>query len=166
MDILEFASKREHEISRSYHQLAAKAPHQGIRNVLEMLASEEDNHVRIIEQMKQRTSPDRRETTVLEDGQVLLKKIQASQKKIKVEADELALYQEARDLEHEKEQYYRQKTAQAENPEQQTIFEALAREEHSHYVLMDNLCDLLARSGTYLEDAEFSHIDNYVDDDF
>lgn len=166
MDILEFAAKREREISKSYQQLAAKAPHQGIRHVLELLASEEDGHIEMIEQMKQRTPSGRRQTSVLEDGQVLLKKIRATQKKIEIEADELALYQEARDIEQEKELYYRQKAAQAESAEQRAIFGALAEEERSHYELMDNLCKLLARPKTYLEDAEFSHIDNYVEEGY
>ncbi len=146
MDILEFALEREREIGQFYHRLAGRMAHPGVRNVLEMLAVGEETHAHIIEQMKRRLPAELRETDILDDGEVLLQRIRDSEEQIDVNADELLLYQRARDIEHEKERYYRQKACLVEDPVQQTIFEELAREEHKHYVLMDNLCDLLTRT--------------------
>ncbi|MFC1760782.1 hypothetical protein ACFL6U_01725 [Planctomycetota bacterium] len=59
--------------------------------------------------------------------------------------------------------YYRQKAQLAEDPVHETIFDELAREEYKHYVLMDNLCDLLRRTKTHIADAEMSHVADYVE---
>jgi rubrerythrin len=163
MDILEFALEREREIGRFYHRLAERMPHAGVRNVLEMLAVGEETHAHIIEQMKHQLPADLRETDVLDDGEVLLKRIRDSEEKIDMNADELLLYRQARDIEHEKELYYSQKARLTDDPVQQTIFEELAREEHKHYVLMDNLCDLLTRTRSHIADAEMNHIPEYVE---
>lgn len=163
MDILEFAIEREREIGQFYHRLAERMPHAGVRNVLEMLAVGEETHAHIIEQMKHQLPAELRETDVLDDGEVLLKRIRDSEEKIDLNADELLLYQQARDIEHEKERYYSQKARLTDDPVQQTIFEELAREEHKHYVLMDNLCDLLTRTRSHIADAEMNHIPEYVE---
>lgn len=157
MDILEFALEREREIGQFYHRLAERMPHAGVRNVLEMLAVGEETHAHIIEQMKRQLPAELRETDILDDGEVLLQRIRDSEEQIDMNASELLLYQRARDIEHEKELYYSQKARLTEDPVQQTIFEELAREEHKHYVLMDNLCDLLTRTRSHIADAEIDH---------
>lgn len=163
MDILEFALEREREIGAFYHQLAARMPHTGVRNVLEMLAVGEETHSHIIEQMKRQVPADLRETDILQDGERLLKKIRDSEEDIDINADELLLYERARDIEYEKEMYYRQKAELTGDPVHKTIFDELAREEHKHYVLMDNLCELLTRTKTHIADAEIYHVPDYVE---
>lgn len=163
MDILEFALEREREIAQFYRELAQRMPHHGVKNVLEMLAVGEETHAHIIEQMKHQLPAESRDTDILNDSEKLLRRIRDSREQIDINADELLLYERARDIEFEKERYYRQKARLTQDPVHQNIFEELAREEHKHYVLMDNLCELLTRTRTHIADAEMYHVPEYVE---
>jgi rubrerythrin len=128
-----------------------------------MLAVGEETHASIIEQMKRELPAESRDSDMLEDGEILLQRMRDSKEQIDINADELLLYERARDIEFEKERYYSQKARLSTNPMHRKIFEELACEEHKHYVLMGNLCELLTRTQTHIADAEMYHVPEYVE---
>ena len=166
MDILEFALKQEREIEQHYRSMADKAPNSGIRNILEMLAVNEQHHESIIEQMMQSVPIQERQANFIQEADNILSKLKESDEYFGLTQDDLVLYEQARDIEYQKEQTYLELAARSVSVTQRQIFEELAEEEHKHYMLMDSLCDLLGRSQWYLEDGEFSHIEDYVEGTF
>ncbi len=163
MDILEFALQQERQIERHYQSLARKAPHEGIRNILEMLAVNEQHHEAVLEQMKKEIPVQQRQVDFIQGADQILNALTHSEEYFGLTEDELVLYQRARDIEYQKEQTYLELAARSDNVKQRQIFEELAAEEHHHYQLMDNLCDLLGRTHWYLEDGEFYHIEDYAE---
>jgi rubrerythrin len=76
------------------------------------------------------------------------------------------LYRKARDIEAESKRYYLQKAEEAQDNHQKEAFKKLAEEENKHLVLIQGLCDFVSMPETYLENAEFSHFDDYVEGEF
>ena len=163
MDMLEFALEQEHKIEKHYRDMARRAPHEGIKNILEMLTANEQHHENVIQQMKQEVPIQERQVDFIKGADSILTKLTCSTEYFGLPEDELFLYQQARDIEYQKEQTYHELAARSLNVKQRRIFEGLAAEEHQHYVLMGNLCDLLERTHWFLEDAEFSHIPDYAE---
>jgi len=76
-------------------------------------------------------------------------------------AKQVKLYEKAQDIEKKSEDFYRQKAGEVEQQYQREIFLALAEEEKKHYFLLENIIQFVSRPQTWLENAEFYHLDEY-----
>ena len=110
-----------------------------------MLAGEEARHYKIVSDMKKDIAPDLAETKVLSDAKDVFAKMRESAKSfnfnISEKADEIA---EAR-----------------EGMAQKEIFIELAEEEKKHYFLIENIIEFVSKPQTWLENAEFYHLEEY-----
>lgn len=163
MDIFQFAMEKEKLSENFYHQIAEKSSHSGIRNICSMLAAEESKHFKIIQQMKEWTPETVTDTDVISDGIKMFEQIRKSAENLVFGDDELELYEKARQIERESIDFYKSKAEQSENQPQKILFLKLAAEERKHYILVDNLCELVQKPKIYLENAEFTHIQDYAD---
>jgi rubrerythrin len=77
------------------------------------------------------------------------------------EISEVELYRKARRIEEESELFYRQKASEVESDEAREIFLKIAEEERTHKFLIENVIEFLQRPNTWLENAEFTHLDEY-----
>ena len=166
MDIFEFAMEKERFAEHYYRVLADKAEHEGLKNILTMLADEEAKHYQVVEQMKTKTPDVGTETPVLANAKAVFEKMRSAAEKFDIRISEVDLYRKACDIETESKKYYLQKAQEAEDAGQKNIFERLAEEENKHLVLVQGICDFVAKPETYLENAEFSHFDDYVEGEF
>jgi rubrerythrin len=82
------------------------------------------------------------------------------------DTSEVDLYRKACDIEAESKKYYLEKAREVDDAGQKAVFLKLAEEENKHLVLVQGLCDFVAKPETFLEDAEFSHFDDYVEGEF
>lgn len=162
MNIFDFAKDKEAYSEQFYRDLAAKAPHEGLRRILTMLADEEAAHFQIVDRMSHEASTEVADTPLLHEAKGLFEKMKAAAGRWEGEMGQIELYEKARDIEKESHDFYLQKAREVDKPEQRRIFEQLAREEEKHYFLVDNICTFVARPRTYLENAEFNHFDDYV----
>jgi len=80
-----------------------------------------------------------------------------------MDVSELQLYQKARDIEQQSRQFYIEKAEEIEDRCQKGIFRKLADEEQKQLILLENICDFISKPQSYLENAEFHHIDDYVE---
>ena len=67
----------------------------------------------------------------------------------------------AQELEKKSEEFYLEKSKQAADLEQKTIFLKIAAEEKQHYWLLDNLIEFISRPDHWLENAEWNHLEEY-----
>ncbi|MHC4157166.1 MAG: ferritin family protein [Planctomycetota bacterium] len=81
-----------------------------------------------------------------------------------VEVTELQLYEKAREIEKQARQFYLEKAEAVTDASHKEIFKKLANEEHKHFVLLESICDFVARPQWFLENAEMYRFDDYVDD--
>ncbi len=166
MDIFAFAAEKEKRAEQYYRQLAEKANHDGLKKILTMLADDEAEHVEAIERMKAETPDKVMETPVLAGARAIFERMRGSAEKFDFHISEVDLYRKARDIEAESKKYYLQKAEEVQDPTQEEAFRKLAAEENKHLVLVQTLCDFVSTPETYLENAEFSHLDDYVEGEY
>ncbi len=166
MDILTFALEKEEKAEALYRKLAEKAEG-GIEHILNMLADEEVKHIELIQKIQQQADASMPPTTTLKEATALFTKMQAAGKAVDVgHISQLELYAKARQIEIDSRDYYAEKSKEVESEREKELLITLAKEEQKHYVLMDNLCQLLEHPKTYLEDAEFTHLEDDANQPF
>lgn len=166
MDIFAFAMEKEKYAEQFYRELAEKTNHDGLANILTMLADEEVKHYQTVEHMKTETPEAATDTPVLADAKEVFEKMRGSAEKFRFDISEADLYRKACDIEAESKAFYQEKAGAVEDAKQKQVFQKLAEEENKHLFLVQQICDFVSRPETYLEDAEFYHFDDYVGGQF
>jgi rubrerythrin len=164
MDIFEFALEKEQLAHETYKKLAQAAPSDSLKGILNLLADEELKHVEMVRALQQSQSVEIPSTTLLGEAKKMFEKIIAAGETFDCHLSESDLYKKARQIELEARDYYNDRAKEADNEELKNILKRLAAEEQKHYVLVDNLCQFVERPQSYLEDAEFSHLDDYTEE--
>jgi rubrerythrin len=160
MNIFEFAMEKERYSEDYYRQLAVKSNNKGLETVFNMLADEEAKHYKIISDMKENVATDLAEATVLSDAREVFAKMRESAQKFNFDVSQTELYRKAQDIERQSRDFYLGKADEVEKT-QKEIFLKLADEEKKHYLLLEGIIDFVSRPETWLENAEFYHLDEY-----
>ena len=166
MDIYEFALEKEKHSEQTYRDLASRTDHEGLRNILTMLADEEVKHYHTIEQMKAHAPVEITQTSILDHARETFDKMRKAAAKFNFQITEAELYRKAAKIEEESKRYYLEKADQVDDASQKDLFRKLAEEENKHQVLVENIANFVERPETYLENAEFYHFNDYVGGQF
>lgn len=161
MDIFDFAMEKERLAEELYRKLAASAPHKGLVSILTMLADEEHGHYEVVSKMKQSVPAEVADTILLTNAKTIFAKMRQSREKFKFGDSQIDLYKKSQDIERDSRSFYRQKAKESENPSHKAIFNTLAEEENKHYFLLENIIEFVSRPQTWLENAEFHHLEQY-----
>lgn len=161
MDIFEFALEKERLAREYYLELKNKTPNTGLQHIFQMLADEEAKHTKAIEAMQAKEKHEIEESRVLKNAKETFEKMRKAADHIGLDISQKELFAKARDIEKHAMDFYVEKSQEVSDSWQKEIFKKLASEERNHYVLMDNICELLQRPDTWLEDAEFYHLEDY-----
>jgi rubrerythrin len=160
MNIFDFAMEKEKFSEDYYRQLAAKSNNKGLRTIFNMLADEETRHYQIVSDMKRDVAPDLAETTVLSNAKDIFAKMRQSAQGFNFNISEVELYKKALAIEEQSRDFYLEKADEVAEA-QKEIFLTLADEEKRHYFLLQNIIDFVSRPQTWLENAEFYHLEEY-----
>jgi rubrerythrin len=160
MDIFEYAMQMEKDGENYYRQLAQQSENKGLKTILTMLADEEVKHYNAIEKMKT-GEPQMAETTILADVKNVFVQIKEADEKFDFNVEQVALYKKAQDIEKKSEDFYREKANEVEEEYQKDLFLRFAEEEKKHYFLLENIVQFVSRPDTWLENAEFNHLEEY-----
>ncbi len=160
MDIFDYAMRMEKDGEDYYRQLAKKTDNKGIKAIFTMLAGEEVKHYKTVAKMRAER-PQMAETTILADAKNVFAQMRNSGENFDFGAKQVKLYEKAQDIEKKSEDFYRQKTGEVEQQYQREIFLKLAEEEKKHYFLLENIIQFVSRPQTWLENAEFYHLEEY-----
>ncbi len=160
MNIFDFAMEKEKFSEDYYRQLAVKSNNKGLETVFNMLADEEAKHYRIVSGMKEDVAPDLVETTVLSDAKNVFEKMREAVRNFNFDIGQTELYRKALDIEKQSQDFYLEKANEAEHVHKE-IFIKLADEEKKHYLLLENIIEFVSRPETWLENAEFYHLEEY-----
>lgn len=166
MDIFEFAMEKEQYAENFYRELAERTDNVGLTKILNMLADEEVKHYQTVQAMQAQTAGQTTATAVLKNAEEIFTKMKDSVEKFDFDVSEANLYRKACDIEKQSRDFYLQKAGEVEGESQRSIFKQLAEEENKHLVLVQRLCDFVARPETFLENAEMYHFDDYVEGEF
>jgi rubrerythrin len=160
MELFDYAIQLEKDGEAYYRQLAHRTANTGLRTVLTMLADEEVKHQQLFEQLKV-SKGSLPASQVLTRTKNIFAQMKESEEIIPDETSHIELYQKAQALEQKSQDFYLEKSNEAENAENRDLLIMLAKEEQVHYFILENIINFLARPQTWLEDAEFVHLDEY-----
>ena len=160
MDIFEYAMQMEKDGESYYRELAGRTENAGLKSILTMLADEEVKHYNALQQIKT-AQPQMAVTTVLADAKNVFAQMKATGDKPDLDIEQTELYRKAQDIEKESRDFYKAKADDVEEQYQKQVFLRLADEEGRHYFLLENIIEFVSRPETWLEDAEFNHLEDY-----
>jgi rubrerythrin len=161
MDMFEFAMKMEEDGEAFYRKMASDVKDDGIKVILNMLADDEVKHYTIFMQMKRAVVPSMAETKVLSGAKSVFQGFKGRSKEFDFGATEIDHLRKAREIEKKSEDFYREKAREVEIEGQRDLLLRIADEEKKHYFLLENMLQFMSRPKTWLEDAEFNHLDEY-----
>ncbi len=160
MNIFDFAMEKEKFSEDYYRQLAVKSNNKGLETIFNMLADEEAKHYKIVLDMKKDIAPDLAETTVLSGARNIFEKMRESAQNFNLNISQTELYKKALNIEQQSRDFYLEKANEVAKS-QKEFFLKLADEEKKHYFLLENIIEFVSRPETWLENAEFYHLDEY-----
>jgi rubrerythrin len=162
MNIYQYALQLEKDSENYYRELAQKTENIGLQNILKMLAEEEVKHYKIIEQMmKGEASPELAETDLLKKTKNIFMKIKGKEIVFKFDLAQVDFYRKAQEFEEKSYKHYKEMSDKVEIELQKKILIKLAEEEKKHLFLLENVVEFLSRPETWIENAEFNHLDDY-----
>lgn len=159
MNIFEYAMKMEKDGEKYYRELSEKVDNTGLKSILTMLAEDEVKHYDIFKSMSKKTNPSMQQTDVLKKSRNIFTEMKM--KEIGSEIGQKDMYKKAQDIEKRSQEFYEQKASEVHDPIQKELFLKIAEEEKRHYFLLENIINFVSRPETWLEDAEFNHLEDY-----
>jgi rubrerythrin len=162
MNIYKYALQLERDSENYYRELAQKTENIGLQNILKILAEEEVKHYKIIERMmKGEASPELAETDLLKKAKNIFMKIKGKEIVFKFDLAQVDFYRKAQEFEEKSYEHYKEMSDKVEIELQKKILIKLAEEEKKHLFLLENVVEFLSRPETWIENAEFNHLDDY-----
>lgn len=162
MGIYQFAMKMEKDGENYYRELSEKTNHEGIRHILTFLANEELKHYKVVEQFNQEVKhPSMAEENVFDTVKNIFVRMKESEQDLHFDITEADLYRKAQKIEKESRQFYLEKADEVKDETQKQVLLRLAEEEKKHEFVMENLVEFITRPDTWLENAEWYHLDEY-----
>ena len=160
MNIFEYATRMEKDGEDFYRRLVEQTENKGLETILTMLADDEVKHYTVLEEM-QSSEPEMAETQILENSKNIFERMRETGQTIDTDVVQLDLYSQAQDIEQMSIDFYELKVEEVELDYQRDLFERLAEEERKHFFLLDNVIDFLFQPQSWLENAEFVHLNDY-----
>ena len=164
MNIFEYAMKMENDGRTFYLENADKVEAPELKKILLELANDELKHYRIFKAMAEGSPVEFAEdadTAVITTVRNVFEQMRADGKDFSFADDAEKIWVEAREIEKEAEEFYREKAEEISDTGQKKILIRIADEEHRHWVVMEQVISFLDRPQQWLEDAEWTHQEDY-----
>ena len=164
MNIYDFAINFEIENRKLYEKFAEESENKNLRCVFVGLAEEEKRHEDIIRKLKEEKKIDEVDSDIIstakEAFQLISKDLSDTKDNI-FPQQQVDVYKKAKEIEVDSYKFYNDKAAETEIPEVEKVFKRLAEEEKKHERIIDNVIEMVNRPNTWLEDAEWNHLEDY-----
>jgi rubrerythrin len=158
MNIFEFAKKMELDGKHRYEQQYALEENLGIKEILKLLISQEQEHFNALDSLEKSGKYKNYKKASFAGVKNIFEEMKDELDKIS--KDNVKFYKTILEIEKKSEAFY---LLHAEEQEAQVkeILLSLAREEHNHVIIIDNIIDFINKPNTWIEDAEFNHMGEY-----
>lgn len=161
MNIFDYAMQMEQDGEAYYRELASKCKVQGLKKILTMLADDEVGHYNTFKKLKEGTDAEVSASAVLENAKNVFQEIKDTETGFDFDVSEIELYNKAIEIEKKSEDFYREKANEVEQPGVKDILLEIAEDEKKHRFLLKNTVEFISRPKTWIENAEFHHLDEY-----
>ena len=164
MNVFEYAMKMETDGRQFYLDSAENVDSPELKKILLELAEDEAKHYAIFKALKGGLTTEYKETektSILTTVKNVFEKLRDDKQELEFPPEAKAIWEKAREIEKESEEFYREKAGEMESDSQKKILNRIADEEHRHWVTMQNVIQFLDRPNHWLEDAEWSNLEDY-----
>ena len=161
MNVFDLAMEMEKDGEKYYRQLAEKTANSGMKNILVMLAEDEAKHFQVLQKLKDSSKVELPSTLILSGSKNVFQRLQEEKGWEDIPMDQIDMYKKARDIETKSFDFYMEKAKTSTDPATQKMFFLIAEEEKRHEFLLEHLVHFVSRPQTWLENAEFNHLDQY-----
>lgn len=161
MDIFEFAMKMEKDGENYYRELAQGTDDKGLKNILNMLADDEVKHYKIFDELKKNEKPEMAQTQVLSNAKNVFSELKEKDVTFDHDMPQKELYEKAQKVERQSQEFYEQKSREADDPYHKEILLKIADEEKRHFFLLENIIQYISKPQQWVDNAEFHHLDEY-----
>jgi rubrerythrin len=132
-----------------------------VKNILLMQADDHEKHTKTLKEMQSKTSVEMEETETFREARQVFAEMQKDKTPFSCDLDQVKLYEDARDLVLKKLEFYSDVVEKMETEENKTLLKKIAEEERKQAFVLGNIIEMVRRPETWLEDAEFHHLDEY-----
>ena len=161
MRIIDFAVKMEQDGEKFYRDLAARSLDRGLQGIFNGLADDEVKHAQTLRAFEKDPAAAMARTAILRSARTVFGGMAAAKLFTAASGDEKALYQQALELERRSRELYEAHARDALDRVSRDLFQRLAGEEAQHMTLLENMIEFISRPQTWLENAEFNHLEEY-----
>jgi rubrerythrin len=164
MNIFEYAMKMEEDGRAFYLEHAEKTDSPQLKKILQQLADDESKHYAIFKALRDGQPAeykDSEQTRILGTVKNVFEELKASNEELDFNEDAKTAWKEAQEIEKKSEDFYREKAGEVSDENQKRILNRIADEERRHWITMENVLQFLDRPTTWLEDAEWSNLEEY-----
>lgn len=160
MDVYTYAMDMEKESERYYRELGQNCGNVELDGVFGLLADEEARHYDLLKEMRAKSDLKEVPSTLLSDVKTIFQQIRAKGE-FSCSLDQAEMYEKAQTVEEKTKAHYLDRAERAASAAEKALFERLAGEEQKHWTLLDNIIELVSRPEQWIEDAEFTHFEDY-----
>jgi len=164
MNIFEYAMKMELDGKQFYEESAAKTSSPELKRILVELAADEQKHYTIFRALRDGLPVDYEEagkTRILTEVKNVFETLKSQNQDFTFPDDAKDIWVHAQKIERDSEDFYREKADEVGDEHQKDILTRIADEEQKHWITMENVIKFLDRPNHWLEDAEWSNLEDY-----
>lgn len=161
MDIYQFAINFERENREYYEKCAEKTEDKAIKSVFLELSSEEAKHERIVKELRDNNEIEDLEFDIIPKVNEVFSQIKEGMPDKVMPTDQVDIYDKALNMEEKSKDFYTEKAKEVKDDKVSEVLERLAKEEKKHEDIIRSIKELVNRPHTWLEDAEWYHLEDY-----
>jgi len=164
MNIFEYAMKMELDGKQFYEESAAKTNSPELKRILMELAADEQKHYTIFRALRDGVPAEYEKagkTRILSEVKNVFEALKSQNQDFTFPDDAKDVWVRAQKIEKDSEDFYREKAGEVRDAHQKDILTRIADEEQKHWITMENVIKFLDRPNHWLEDAEWSNLEDY-----
>jgi rubrerythrin len=160
-DPIELAKNIEQEGKRYYEKLAREGPVSALSGIFKLLAEEEQKHYELFNSWKDSSFPHPSPAgTVSAEAKRVFAALSAQFSLPETAYDYSKAYTKALEMERKSISLYEDMLGKASSSAHKNTLSFLIQEEQKHEHLMEHLLEFVNEPKTFLENAEFNHLDD------
>ncbi|MFW5786958.1 MAG: ferritin-like domain-containing protein [Halanaerobiales bacterium] len=159
-NVFDFALEFEKEHRSFYEDLYDKTENRSLKKVFKDLAEQEKKHEEVVLKLQQKEEVNDIESNILPVVKETFDKIASGLPESVLPDDQVEIYKKAREMEERTHKFYLEKAEDVESNIKK-VFLKLAAEEKKHENILSNLIEFVNKPNTWLDDAEWYHLEDY-----
>ena len=160
MEIFDYAMGMEEESASFYRALGESCGNETLQAVFELLTEQELAHYNTLKALRDGSDVAHQTSDLLADAKAIFSQLRDAEG-WSCALDQTELYRQAQGIEEKARAHYLERAESASGDGERDLFSRLAEEERKHWALLDNIVELTSRPEQWIEDAEWTHLDQY-----